>query len=533
MRRIKRPTKRVANTGQSGFGFCQAPLPTAAERKPIGDDRFLDDDPYHILIGDRRLDQVLVDNDMRWVVELRQLVMSLDYSLLTAKYSARGRRALHPRTLLGLIVYGLFVKQLALRELEQLSVANIGTWWMCGGRRIDHSTIGKFVQLHEDVLGKEFVTALAAWVVQRLKLRPGLSSIDGTVVESAASRWKLLQAEAAALAAAEATTAAAAEPDNPGRQQRAEVAQEVARVAEQRGATRAQQGKSTETVVVACSDPDAVVQPRKDKVKRPAYKASTLMHEAGVIIGQYVDPSSEPAAVTPLLEQHHDVFAQLPPRLLIDAGYHHVPLLGDLAEQGIDVLCPSGKAMGDDDWEKKGTKGLFAKNQFRYDEHRDAYVCPANAVLSYADQGKDARGRRYRRYRTTACTHCPVRAQCTTGKHGRRVKRYAGDEYKDAMALVLLQPRAREVYRQRMPIAETVHAELRERFGLRRFHRRGLGPVRAEFGLYCIAFNLKKALRNAGVLVVFVVSGRHEGEDWAAATLYVLSIRIVSLRQTE
>jgi hypothetical protein len=369
-------------------------------------------------------------------------------------------------------------------------------------------------------------------VVQRLKLRPGLSSIDGTVVESAASRWKLLQAEAAALAAAEASRASGAEPDNTALQQTAQTAEEVARVAEQRCATRAQQGKPTDTVVVACSDPDAVVQPRKDKVKRPAYKASTLMHEAGVIIGQYVDPSSEPAAVKPLLEQHHEVFAQLPPTLLIDAGYHHGPLLGDLAEQAIDVLCPSGKAMGDDDWEKQGSKGLFAKNQFRYDDQRDAYVCPANALLSYADQGKDARGHRYRRYRTAACAHCPVRAQCTTGKHGRSIKRYAGDEYKEAMALVLMQPRAREVYRQRMPIAETVHAELRERFGLRRFHRRGLSAVRAEFGLYCIAFNLKKALRDAAVLVVVFVSRCHEGDSWAAADLHVLSIRIVSLRQT-
>jgi hypothetical protein len=75
--------------------------------------------------------------------------------------------------------------------------------------------------------------------------------------------------------------------------------------------------------------------------------------------------------------------------------------------------------MGEDDWEKKGAKGRFAKTQFRYDEHRDAYVCPANEVLSYADRGNDGRGRRYRRYRTPACAHCPVRVQCTTGQQGR------------------------------------------------------------------------------------------------------------------
>jgi transposase len=528
MRRIKRPTKRVANTGQRGFGFCQAALPAPAERRPISDDRFLDDDPYHIVIGDRRLDQVLLENGMRWVVELRQLVASLDYSLLTAKYSMRGRRAVHPRTMLGLIVYGLLVKQLALRELEQLSVANIGAWWMCGGRRLDHSTIGKFVQLHADVLGKEFVTALAAWVVQRLRLRSGLASIDGTVVESAASRWQLVQAEAAALAAAEARQAAAARPDDAVGEQTAQAAEEVARAAALRCATRARQGKPTETVVVASSDPEAVVQPRKDKVKRPAYKASTLMHEAGVIIGQYVDPSSETAAVEPLLEQHREVFGNRPTTLLLDAGYHHGLLLGAVAEQGIDVLCPSGKAMGADDWDKKGAQGRFAKNHFRYDEERDAYLCPADQLLSYADRGRDARGQPYCRYRSAACGPCALRAQCTTGKHGRTIKRYPGDEYKEAMALVLTQPRARAVYAQRMAIAETVHAELRERFGLRRFHRRGLSAVRAEFGLYCIAFNLKRALREAVVLVVGL-SRHHAAKSGLPPDLYVLVMRFVWL----
>jgi len=533
MGRIKRPTKRVANTGQGGFEFGPAPVPTATERKPIRDDRFLDDDPYHIMIGDRRLDQLLVANDMRWVVELRQLMVSLDYSLLTATYSARGRCALHPRTVLGLIVYGLCLKQLSLRELEQLSVANIGAWWITGGRRIDHSTIGKFVQLHEEVLGAEFVTALTAWVVHRLRLRPGLSSIDGTVVESAASRWQLVQAEAAALAAAAARQAAGTEPSHSALQRNAEAAEEVARIGAQRCAKRTQQGKPTDTVVVASSDPDAVVQPRKDKVKRPAYKASTLMHEGGVIIGQHVDPSSETAAVDRLLEQHQEVFAQLPPTVLLDAAYHHGELLGDLAEQGIDVLCPSGKAMGDDDWEKRGVKGLFAKNQFRYDDQRDVYVCPANAVLNYADQGKDARGRRYRRYRTAACRSCELRSQCTRGQHGRSIKRYAGDEYKEAMAVVLRQPRAREVYRQRMRIAETVHAEFRERFGLRRFRRRGLAAVRAEFGLYCIAFNLKRALRDVAVFIVVVASSRQGQRSWPAVGTHTLFLRIVLLTQTE
>ena len=530
MGRSKRPPKRVTTTGQQRFSFCTESAPETAP-PPLGDDRFKDDDPSQILLGDKRLDIVLREAGMEWVLRLRSVLGRLDYSWLTMRYSARGRQGFHPRTVLGLLLYGLFVRQIALRSLERLSAVDIGAWWVCGGHRLDHSTIGKFVQLHEAALSEEFFAAVAGWVVRQLGLAPGLSSIDGTVVESAGSHWRAIKAEAARLQAAEAQAQATAAPADEEVQAAARAAAAVAVAAEQRCAQRAAQGKSTETVAVVPSDPAAVIQPRKDGAMRPGYKAATLMHEAGVILGQHVHPSSETAAVAPLLEQHDALFATPPPTLLLDGGFHNGSLLGELAEQGIDVLCPSGKAMGDDDWEKRGRKGLFAKSAFAYDEARDAYGCPGGQWLTYTDRGRDGQGREYRRYRTAACAACSLRARCTGSAQGRSVKRYAGEEYKEAMALVLQQPRARAVYGRRMVIAERVHAELRERLGLRRFHRRGLGAVRAEFALYCIAFNLRRALHDPAVLVVFILVWSPAADATRAAAICVIgAMPLISAR---
>jgi len=525
MGRIKRPTKRVTNTGQQGFGFTVPPLPGPSEPKPLADSRFKDDDPYSIFMGEQRLDTYLAEAQMGWVLALRTVLAKLDYSMLTARYSERGRQAFHPRTVLGLIFYGLFVRQKALRDLERLSTLDVGAMWICGGHRIDHSTIGKFVQQHAERLSTEFFEAVTGWVVRELNLRPGVSSIDGTVIESAGSHWRAIRAEAARQQAEQARHAAEAAPHDPDLQDAATAASAVAAVVQARCARRHAQGKDSTTVAVVPSDLDAVIQPRKDGAQRPGYKPSTLMHEAGVIIGQHVHPSSETAAVVPLLHQHTAIFGAAPPTLLMDAGYHHGPLLGELVHRDIDVLCPSGQAMGDDDWEKKGSNGLFGKRTFHFDEDRDAYQCPASEWLTYADHGKDAQGRAYRRYRTTGCEQCGLRAQCTQSRDGRSVKRYAGDEYKDAMGLVLQQPRARQVYGRRMVIGEPVHAELRERLGLRRFHRCGLTGVRGEFALYCIAFNLKKALSRRAVVLVFVVYSlpdpprHHVALVWAIAAM--------------
>jgi hypothetical protein len=70
-----------------------------------------------------------------------------------------------------------------------------------------------------------------------------------------------------------------------------------------------------------------------------------------------------------------------------------------------------------------------------------------------------------------------------------------------AMAQVLSQPAARAKY-HRQALVEPCFAELRERQGLKRFHRRGLAAGRVEFALHCIAFNLKKAVH--GRLLVLI-----------------------------
>jgi len=62
------------------------------------------------------------------------------------------------------------------------------------------------------------------------------------------------------------------------------------------------------------------------------------------------------------------------------------------------------------------------------------------------------------------------------------------------MAELLDPPLARARYRRRQAIFKPCFAELRERQGLKRFHRRGVKAVRAEFALHCTALNLKRAV---------------------------------------
>ncbi|RPJ52903.1 MAG: hypothetical protein EHM24_33605, partial [Acidobacteria bacterium] len=322
--------------------------------------------------------------------------------------------------------------------------------------------------------------SLTRQLVRQLHLAPGAAAGDGTVIEAAASHYRLLKADAAREAAARA-------PDDAR-------AQAAAAAATAREAERRAHGRDGETTRVSPSEPEAVVQPLKNGARRPSYKPSALAHETGLIVGQVVEPSDEGAAVAPLLAQHQAIMGAPPVRTLLDAGYHQLEVLGWFVAAELDVLCPAGKA-DRGVWEKAGAGGKHGKARFAYDQEHDEYICPAGQRLSPGGRGKDRGGRRFREYGGAPCPACPQRDRCTTNRHGRIIKRYEGDELKEAMTQVLEQPRARRAYRRRKAMIEPVFAALRERQGLTRFHRRGLAGVRLEFALHCLAYNLGRALR--------------------------------------
>jgi hypothetical protein len=95
--------------------------------------------------------------------------------------------------------------------LEGLARRDVGAWWTCGGQP-GHSTIGKFSQLHAEILSEEFFVVLVKSLTSKLRLGPGPVAGDGTVVEAAASHYRLLRAEAVIEAAREAQALAEAEP---------------------------------------------------------------------------------------------------------------------------------------------------------------------------------------------------------------------------------------------------------------------------------------------------------------------------------
>jgi hypothetical protein len=144
-------------------------------------------------------------------------------------------------------------------------------------------------------------------------------------------------------------------------------------------------------------------------------------------------------------------------------------------------------------------KKRFGLNDFEYQEERDEYLCPKGKILHRNGDKSKAYGKERWRYVADRedCCECDIRARCLMGKKVRRrnllvpmggVPRNLLRE----MARKVDTERGREIYHQRIGIAEPVFANIRAVKRLDRFTLRGKIKVNIQWVLYCMVHNIGK-----------------------------------------
>jgi hypothetical protein len=141
-------------------------------------------------------------------------------------------------------------------------------------------------------------------------------------------------------------------------------------------------------------------------------------------------------------------------------------------------------------------RGLFTKEDFRYEAEHDLYRCPANQELPYRFSTiEDGRPMRY--YETSACRTCPLKSHCTRNKENRRITRA---EYEGALDRLAGRVREHpEKVKLRQQLAEHPFGTLKWAFNQGYFLLRGLDKVKVEMSLSVLAYNLRRAINILGV----------------------------------
>ncbi|MDX1746511.1 MAG: transposase, partial [Halobacteriales archaeon] len=253
------------------------PGPPSTPRSHVGEKGFVDPDPDQLVYGAYTLREFLSRTGQDTPLLVRDVIRCIDFSEFEAGYELTGRAPYHPAIMLGLVVYGIMQGQSTLRELETLAVRDLGAHWITGGVFPDHSTLGKFIQRHAALITVDFFEALTREVLEQIGNVSQVWSGDGTVIQSAANRFRTLQLDVARELADEMRTHSESDDDDSSGDdasegngsedapvprgtrktldlKRLELAVEVG---EQRAQRRRKQGANPATTRVCTTDPEA------------------------------------------------------------------------------------------------------------------------------------------------------------------------------------------------------------------------------------------------------------------------------------
>jgi transposase len=139
----------------------------------------------------------------------------------------------------------------------------------------------------------------------------------------------------------------------------------------------------------------------------------------------------------------------------------------------------------------KREDGTFSREDFRFDQERNVYICPANKTLTTTGTLiNDGETLRYLAS-TSDCRGCLFKAQCCPKAAFRIVPRSVYEEARD-VARALAKTEAFEQSRRKRKRVEMLFAHLKRILRLGRLRLRGPCGAQFEFTLAAIAQNLRK-----------------------------------------
>lgn len=183
--------------------------------------------------------------------------------------------------------------------------------------------------------------------------------------------------------------------------------------------------------------------------------------------------------------------------VLADKGFHNGRQLQQCSGDHITTYV-GVQAQGQSREKPNVTQPAYYVEHFRYSKTGDYYVCPQGHKLSTSGSWHDKKRNehssyRFKKYRTPACKHCPVRNLCTgKQKGGRDIER---SEFQEAVDKNKQRVKQRPyLYQRRQAMCEHPFGTLKRSWGYFYVLLKGLKKVDAEVNLMALVYNLKRSL---------------------------------------
>jgi len=415
----------------------------------------------------------------------------------------RGRPCYHPATLLKIYIYGYLNRVPSSRRLERECQRNIELVWLTGQLAPDFKTIADFRKDNGKAI-REVCRTFVALCRELDLLSEASVAIDGSKFKAVNARDKNFTEakmkrrlerieESIARYIAQLETA-----DRRGdavpeakvarfKDKIVKLNEEIARLS----AINAEMMKSKDKQI-SLTDPDARSMATSGKdTGIVGYNVQTAVDTKNhlIVAHEVTNVGTDRHQLLNMAEQARTEMGIETIDAVADRGYYEGEEIKACEESGITVTLPKPQTSG------SKAAGRFGKQDFVYVAAEDVYRCPAGERLTYRFTGEED-GKKLRRYLTSACRTCALKAQCTTG-HERRISRWEHEAVLEKVQDRLdHNPAAMGVRRQ---TAEHPFGTIKCWMGATHFLTKKLPKVATEMALNVLAYNMKRVMAIIGV----------------------------------
>ena len=421
-----------------------------------------------------------------------------------ATAAATGRPAYHPSVLLKVYVYGYLNRIQSSRRLEREAQRNVELMWLTGRLAPDFKTIADF--RHDNGIGIRNVCRRFVELCRELKLfSQAVVAVDGSKFKAVNARDRNFtpgkvqkrqeQIEESikryldALDTADRTQSPA---DFQGKAEHLQDKLRTMREQMRRMQGIEQQLKHEPDGQLSLTDPDARSMATSGRgsgiVGYNVQVAVDAKHHL-IVAHEVTNSGSDRAQLAPMAAAAREAMGKKKLQAVADRGYYSGPQIKACDDAGVAAILPKPMTSN------AKAEGRFDKSDFIYIARDDQYQCPAGQRAIYRFT-REEHGLQIRRYWSSACPQCPIKAQCTPSDY-RRISRWEHEAVLDAVQRRLdRQPKAMTLRRRTV---EHVFGTLKHWMGTTPFLMRRLTNVATEMSLQVLAYNLKRVISILGI----------------------------------
>lgn len=481
-------------------------------------------------------DMIAANHPVRVVSEV---IDRVDLDIIIKKYKGGGTTSYHPRMLLKVLIYSYLNNVYSSRRIEASVKENIYFMWLAGMQQPDHHTINRFRSERLRNILKEVFAQVVLLLVDSGHVSLQEIYTDGSKIESVANRYSFVWGKAIKTSRerikqqlqelwkyTQKVAAAEKGDDTPpdfdkidSKNVKAtidkidaalkdiEVSKEVKQklnYAKKNWPSKLKQYAKHEKILkgrnsYSKTDPGATFMRMKEDHMlngqlKPGYNIQLSTNNQFVVNYSLHSNPTDTKTLIPHLQQHEKLYGCLPQVQVADAGYGSEENYQYLHNQNIEAYVKPT------DFDRKQRKNWqpnrFRSDEFQYSAARDTYICPAGTIMKNIGQytkKENGFSKTYTLYKASGCRNCPLKDACHKQKgnrvihvnhQGRKLKNQAHERLKTEKGIY---------YRKRRPVdVEPVFGNIKSNKNFKRFLLKGIEKTEIEWGLLCLAHNLKK-----------------------------------------